>query len=140
MLRIFGHYVPRPLFVLGVVETSILLFAIVLSVFLRVHDTAGALPPVASILSKAAVFAVVMLLVMTALGLYQNGPREGEWGYFPRVLVSFFVGLLVMAALIHMSPSLSLGSGALVPAFLLALAGVSVSRVYYRRLAADTSV
>jgi len=141
MVRIFGHYIPRMLFYLGMVETGILWAAMYAGVFIRFSDsthTESAL--VEPIFPRAIIFVLVMIAIMTALGLYQRELREGEWGYFPRLGISFLVGLAVMSSVFYILPSLFLGRGAFGLTFLVALAGISMVRFFYLKLAQNQMV
>lgn len=132
MVRIFGHYLPKPLLLLGVIEAAILLAAMYVGVSLySVEDPEAAMAGHA--LATAMFFVLVMVTVMTVLGLYQRDPQEGEWGYFPRLGASFLVGLLLMSLAFQVAPFLSIAAGAFAPAFGLAMVGVTAVRLLYLR-------
>src|SRR5712692_4796839 len=141
MVRIFGHYLPRTLLYLGVVEAGILLAAMYAGVSIRFLDSHSIdLAPVEPIFPKAIIFVLVMIPIMTALGLYQRDLREGEWGYFPRLGLSFLVGLALMSLVFYLLPSLFLGRGAFGLAFLMALFGISMARLFYLKVAQNQTV
>lgn len=138
MIRIFGHYIPRGLLMLAVAEAAILLAAMYVGAMLRT-GAAGqgeAAATVSFLFPQGALFLLVMLSMMTALGLYQRDPKEGEWTHFPRVWASFGLGLVLMSLLISVSPSLFLQRGAFEVSFVVALLGVTATRYYYMKLAA----
>ena len=141
MVRIFGHYLPRTLLYLGVVEAGILFAAMYGGVSIRFLDSHPIdLAPVEPIFPKAIIFVLVMIPIMTALGLYERELREGEWGYFPRLGLSFLVGLGLMSSVFYLLPSLFLGSVAFGLAFLMALFGISMARLFYLKLAQNQTV
>lgn len=133
MIRIFRHYMPKALVLLGLAEAFILLTAIYLGALWRAAH--GGYDLTRPIFPKAVIFLAIMLVVMTALGLYQREPKEGQWGYFPRLWVSFFIGLAVMSLVFYLVPSLFLGRGIFGAAFIVGLAGVSAARLLYIKLA-----
>ncbi len=138
MVRIFGHYIPKTLLLLGVVEAAILLATMYAGVSMySLEDPTAAIASHA--LAAAMLFVLVMVTVMTVLGLYQRDPQEGEWGYFPRLGASFLVGLLLMSLAFQVAPFLAVASAAFVPAFSLAVVGVTVVRLLYLRWS-DTRV
>lgn len=134
MIRIFRHYIPKALLVLGVVEALILISAIYAGVSIRFQGQEQAVVTPADIFPKAAIFVLVMFCVMMALGLYQRQLREGEWGYFPRLGVSFLIGLAVMSLVFYVMPSLFLGRGAFGLSLLFALVGTATARLCYIKL------
>jgi len=124
---------PKALVLLGLAEAFILLTAIYLGALWRAAH--GGYDLTRPIFPKAVIFLAIMLVVMTALGLYQREPKEGQWGYFPRLWVSFFIGLAVMSLVFYLVPSLFLGRGIFGAAFIVGLAGVSAARLLYIKLA-----
>ena len=129
MIRIFRHYMPKALLLLGFAEIVILLFAMYIGASVRFFDTSIIeVSEQQPVFPNAIVFVAVMIFVMTALGLYQRELKEGEWGYFPRLGVSFVVGLAIMSLLFYMMPSMSLGRGVVGFTFVFALIGLTAAR------------
>ncbi len=125
MIRIFRHYLPKGLVLLGLSEVFVLAGALYVGARLR----SGDLTPES--LTKAGVFIGVMLVVMTAFGLYQRDLKEGQWGYFPRLIVSLSLGFLVFCGLVAFAPSLVVPLPALAYAVLVALCGTMLTRLIY---------
>jgi len=133
MIRIFRHYMPKGLLVLGVAEALILLFAMYVGEVMRFTGEEE-IPADSPIFIQSVLFVTVMLVVMTALGLYQRDVKEGEWGYFPRLGASFLVGLAVMSMIFYVLPSLFVGRGVVGFSFAIALAGLTLARYSYIKL------
>lgn len=132
MVRIFGHYIPKNLFLLGVIEAAILLAAMYAGASFYAME--GPEPAMANnVLAASLLFVLVMVTVMTVLGLYQRDLQEGEWGYFPRLGASFVLGLLLMSLAFQVAPFLSVATGAFASAFGLAVVGVTSARLLYLR-------
>ena len=140
MIRIFRHYVPKALLLLAMIEALIIVSAIYAGVGLRFLGRQQRVVPLSTILPKAAVFLIVMLIAMSALGLYQRHLREGQWGYLPRLGVSFIVGIGVMSIVFHVTPSLFLGRGAFGLSLIFALLGIAMARLCYIKLSARPAV
>ena len=115
------------------VEIVIFFVSVYLGVILRfydwhsyqVHSIEGSMQ---SIFPRAIVFTLVMFGVMTTMGLYQRDYREGPKTTFVRIVGSFFIGLLLMALVFYMAPTLILGRGAFGMAFFCAFIGIISSR------------
>lgn len=135
MIRIFRHYLPKALLVLGLAEVVILLFAMYIGASVRfVNTSIVEVTKAEPVFSNAIIFAALMVFVMTAFGLYQRDLKEGEWGYFPRLGVSFVVGLALMSLLFYLMPSLSLSRGVVGFTFVFALIGLTAARYFYLKL------
>ena len=93
MYRIFRHYIPTTLLLLGVAETLILLVSVLIGVTLSVS---GLLPngtefPSPGLISvQAVVFWLAILLGMIAMGLYQRDLRDAPLATLTRLAVSRF--------------------------------------------------
>ncbi len=115
------------------VEIVIFFVSVYLGVILRFYDwhsfqvysIEGSMQ---SIFPRALIFALVMFGVMTTMGLYQRDYREGPKTTFVRIVGSFFIGLLLMALVFYMTPTLMLGRGAFGMAFFCAFVGIISSR------------
>ncbi len=115
------------------VEIVIFFVSVYLGVILRFYDwhsyqvysIEGSMQ---SIFPRALVFTLVMFGVMTTMGLYQRDYREGPKTTFVRIVGSFFIGLLLMALVFYMAPTLILGRGAFGMAFFCAFIGIISSR------------
>lgn len=129
MYRIFRHYVPKTLLMLGAAECLILLVSVYLGVTIRFlnWDDAGALY-VQPLFPRAAAFTLVMIAVMMAMGLYQRDYRDGPRTILLRLLLSFFIGLTVMGVIHRVVPMLFLDGGTFGMALLASFIGISSCR------------
>ena len=132
MIRFFRHYIPAHILLLVAMEALIMVVSVYLGVTTRFLDAGQALPAsVDPLLPKAIVFAVVMLLTMTSLGLYQWEWVDGAWGMTLRITMSFIIGFGVMSLLFYLFPSLFLGRGAFLISCAVALSGVGIMRLSF---------
>ena len=94
----------------------------------------GAIPPeLTPLLPKALAFAVVMLGLMTASGLYDLEWQGGARVLLQRLSLSFGIGMLTMSLLFYFFPVLLVGRGAFLLSFGLALLGILLSRTVFLR-------
>lgn len=101
MLRLFNHYVPTNAFA-QVLFDSILLFAAIL-VAAAVQMSGGALL-VQSVAPSALVFAVIMIALNSALGLYRGGPTSSLYDTLARILLSLLASIPIAYAVFRMLP------------------------------------
>jgi sugar transferase (PEP-CTERM system associated) len=124
VIRIFHHYVSKMAFLLLLLELLILLTAAVGSSPLWLHGRHGAndayLP--------ALVFALVVVLSMGTLGMYQPQSREDIRHTLLRILPSFALGFGLLNLLVTMLPAIQLGRAGLL-VFALGAAGVLLTRL-----------
>ena len=139
MIRVFRHYLPKSLVILGIGEALILFGAVYLGVSVHVLDfnpTENLL--VGALWRKALLFAVVMLFIMAVVGLYQRGLRDDIHALIFRIGIAFLVGMAVMAAIAAFVPPLSIGKRAFLMAFASAAGGIILFRaLVYRYLDAS---
>lgn len=129
MFRVFRHYIPKTLLILGAAESLILFVSVYLGVTFRFFDwdfnnaySDASLD--GSVFSRAAIFSLVMICVMTALGLYQHDLRDGPRELLLRLGLSFVSGFMLMTLVFSAFPDLFLGRGAFGIAFLIAFLGI----------------
>ena len=134
MIRVFRHYLPRSLVILGAGEAVILIAAIYVSVsvgLLEINPTARLL--VGPIWTKALAYLLFMMMIMAAAGLYQRGLREEPRGMALRIGIAMIIGSLIMAAVGAFIPQFNIGKRALIFAFAFSFVGVSLFRILVYR-------
>ncbi len=83
---------------------------------------------------RAVVFAAMIMLGMTALGLYQIHLRETWFGALARQAVAFLLGTLGLLVIYYMFPPLTIGRGVLVLALAIGFVLIAAFRVLSERL------
>jgi len=135
-VRIFRHYIPTPLLVLGTVEWLVLTLAVYAGVTLLLWN---GIPLGASLtdplLPKALVFPLILLGTMNAAGLYQFGLRDGPQGIAVRVVMSFLTGALLMGLVFLAFPGLFIGAQAFAASLAVAFLGIALVRTAFYFLA-----
>lgn len=129
MVRIFRHYVPAQLLLLALAEASIFFIAIYLGAHLRFEEWAW--QQVIPLWPRALVFAVVMLVCMTSLGLYNRETPKGNWLYYGKFVASFLLGWVAMTLIFYVHQGLYLGRGVFGLAFLFSFAAAALVRVVF---------
>jgi sugar transferase (PEP-CTERM system associated) len=137
-VRIFGHYVSVPLLLLVLAEGAIHTGAVYLAGALRFLDLHFYLySPTASgsvsvfVFPRALLYAVVMLGVMTAFGLYGSALHRKDREYDVRFLASFPTGAVVMAIIFYAIPESFLGRGIMALSFLFSLVLTALARAVF---------
>jgi sugar transferase (PEP-CTERM system associated) len=124
VIRIFNHYVSRTGFMLLLFEMLILHVAASATALLLTGEPRE---PV-RVYATGLAFALVNVLAMSTLGMYQQKLRDNLAGALARIAPAFVVGFLLLSALIHVLPTVALGRAAGL-AFVLGGACVLLSRV-----------
>ncbi|HBC56616.1 MAG TPA: hypothetical protein DCZ03_05560 [Gammaproteobacteria bacterium] len=131
MVKLFGHYVPRQLLWLGLVEFLLLTGSVYLGVLLRhqlVNDAyAGS---VESLLARALIFASVGWLLLTSVGLYQRELWHGIQDVLFRLTGAVAVAGLTMMLIQYSIPSLHMWRGEFAISLLIAWVGLLLSRTF----------
>jgi sugar transferase (PEP-CTERM system associated) len=125
MIRIFNHYLSLRVLLLAVVEALVLFQSVVLGFHLRFLADDAPLP-----LPEAFLFMAVMMLMMTALGLY-TAQAEAFRTTMQRLLVAYGLALLIMSVVFYALPQVYIGRGAFAITSVLALLGVTVVRLLF---------
>lgn len=129
MIRVFRHYVPKSLVVLGTTEALILFASVYLGVFLQLLElNPTSMLLVGPVWTKALAFTLIMFLLLTGVGLYERGLRDDLRGIVFRIGVAFLVGLLLLIPLMWFAPIASIGTGAFTVAFTVSVAAILVFR------------
>ncbi len=138
-VRIFNHYINGHYLLLGMMEYLVLVLSFYFGTHLRFWYEWSADESLllgSAMLTKANLFAVVMMLCMIAMGVYPSRFKEGLSGMALRTMVSFFLlGFVALSSFFYMVPDspLSAGRGVLVLSALIAFALTMMLRITYFR-------
>ncbi len=92
MIRIFRHYISGIFLGLVLLEFGVFFSAMHFGYLLRYQEI---VPFTADKLVPSGIFAVIMLISNTGMGLYQRTQTWGEAGLLLRIIGSFMLGTLV---------------------------------------------
>jgi hypothetical protein len=106
-IRIFQHYWQLPLALLATAEALVFLFSPYVASLL--HADVGVSGLEGGLLARASLFAGVMFITMTAMGLYNARQRSRLLGVVTRLAASVFAGVMLMAVFYYLFPNLQMG-------------------------------
>ena len=134
-IRIFQHYWQLPLALLAFVEASVFFLA-PYGVFMVRADPlltpgAGFWQP---LLPRALLFAGVMFVSMTAMGMYNARQRSRLIGLIARVAASVFGGTMFIAIVFYLFPSMQMERASLLWAALIAFIGAAIVRFVFDKI------
>jgi sugar transferase (PEP-CTERM system associated) len=136
VVRIFRHYIPAAFIYLGLMETVVFILSFHAAVFIRFSsDSAAMAEHVGPLWPKSITFALVMLLSMIGLGLYDrlSWTWEGRSEMVLRVLTSFLFAVFPLSFIFYVVPELSVWRGPVLLTFVISLiAVVSVRLIFFR--------
>ncbi|HVK55012.1 MAG TPA: TIGR03013 family XrtA/PEP-CTERM system glycosyltransferase [Burkholderiales bacterium] len=134
MIRLFSHYVPTNLLLLFGLEAMVFVASIYGGAAIRFYDPVGDFYLLPTDLPlQAFSFALVMLGVMAAVGLYSADLPDGAMGMMVRLVIAFLVGLGVMTLIFYLLPNLYLGRGAFGLSWFIAFGAVICLRLAFFR-------
>lgn len=115
-MKVFNFHIPLPFVFLFFIEFTILMASVYGGVYLRFGSVSwqpefGALT---SLPAKAAFYALIMMISLIAMGLYQAKSQTGKLllpGIFLRVAISLLLGVIALTLLYYLVPSLYIGRG-----------------------------
>ena len=128
MIRLFSHYLPLRILLLTLIEALVLFQAMVIGFQVRMLDESLPLP-----LVEAAVFTIVMLVLMTGLGLYESR-SEPFRAMLQRLVVAYALTLLVMSVIFYVFPEAYVGRGVFAISSMFAVGGVLLIRLVFFRV------
>ncbi|MCZ6773415.1 MAG: hypothetical protein O7G83_15750, partial [Proteobacteria bacterium] len=132
MLRIFRHYIPKTLVLLGLAELLILFVSIYLGATFHIgsgtvsgYVYGEGLP----LWSQALVFAAAIVLGMTAMGLYRRDQRTQPAAVMVRLVLSFACGFVLMGTAYLVYPNIMVGGATFAVALVCSFVGIATCRL-----------
>jgi sugar transferase (PEP-CTERM system associated) len=135
MIRIFGYYVSKIYLYLGMLEAVDFLAALHLGTLTRFGWRLGDGLNWSSVATSAISFALIMVLAMIAMGLYQRGVQEQSARFSVRVGIAFLLGAAMLAVIFFLFPSLFIGRGVTGLSLMYSIVAISVTRSLFARFA-----
>ncbi|MDH4133969.1 MAG: sugar transferase, partial [Gammaproteobacteria bacterium] len=116
-------------------EALILFFSVYAGLTLRfLGFDAGDQDASAPFFLRALVFTIVMMIIMTAFGLFTRESQIGNAAYYLRFLASYAVGVIAMSVIFYIFPGLYTGRGVLALTFAVAFISSAMFRMVFLRL------
>ena len=134
MVRLFKHYVPHAVLLLGLVDCALLLLSGEVGWVIRAHQIGIAVGPVVTRLPQLVAFAVALQLALVAVGAYGAASFLSLRFAAARLAVAISLGVLFLSLIYFVVPALSLWRSNL----LYAMAAASALLVLVRALLGRT--
>ena len=129
MIRVFKHYVPNAVLMLGLFDLALLIAAAELGWVWRAHQIDMLVEPVLSRLPQLVTFGVALQVAMVAVGVYGADALQSLRIAATRLLVATALGVIALSALYFLIPALSFWRSNLLYAMVVAPALLLVMRI-----------
>ncbi len=130
-VRIFKHYFHMPYLLLGLIEGVVFAVSVYVGAGIRFYANLSELDEVGPLWTRAVIFSAVMLISMTAMGVYQARFQEGISGVMLRTAISYFFGSAALSMIFYMFPDLFIGRGVLIIAALVSFFSIVLLRMLF---------
>ncbi|WP_138379641.1 TIGR03013 family XrtA/PEP-CTERM system glycosyltransferase [Luteithermobacter gelatinilyticus] len=135
MIRIFKHYIPKPLLYLGMIECLILFAAIWAGMHIRFSQVGMNYVGISGYAVEMGSFVVIVYVVMVATGLYQLDTCRDMRLSLLRLVTGLFLALVAMSVIIYLFPDIDLWRSVMFYAFVFSGGALTVSRFIFQRVA-----
>ncbi|MBY0303084.1 MULTISPECIES: TIGR03013 family XrtA/PEP-CTERM system glycosyltransferase [Sphingomonas] len=132
MVRLFKHYVPNAVLLLGLLDFALLLLAAEAGWQVRAWQIGMAPDTPATRIPQLLSFAVPLQLAMVAVGAYGPGALHSVRFAVSRLLVAVSLGILFLSVIFFLVPAITFWRSNLFYAMLLALGGLVTLRIAAR--------
>ncbi len=134
MIRLFKHYVPYAVLLLGAIDFALLLLAAEAGWTLRWWQVAGGLAPESARLPNMLAFAAALQGAMVAVGVYGVQALQSARFAIARLLVAVALGIILLSLVFFLIPPVAFWRSSLLYATWIALAAMALTRILLRDL------
>jgi sugar transferase (PEP-CTERM system associated) len=134
MVRLFKHYVPHAVLLIGLIDFALLMLAGEAGWLLRLWQIDADPDPDLQRLPHLAVFAVTLMLAMVGVGVYSVDALRSMRIGTARLVVAVSLGVMLLAFIFFLLPAVGFWRSNLLYAMLFALAGLFAVRLLVQRL------
>lgn len=134
MIRLFKHYIPRAVFLLGLLDFALLFVAGDLGWTLRIWQLGSKVGPINERIPQLISFAVALQCAMVAVGCYGSEALQSLRFGVARLLVAVSLGIILISIMFFLLPELTLWRSNTVYSMVIALALLFVVRLVFVRL------
>ncbi|MBX9796595.1 TIGR03013 family XrtA/PEP-CTERM system glycosyltransferase [Sphingomonas sp.] len=107
MIRLFKHYVPNAVLLLGLLDIIVLMGAGELGWVLRAGQIGMAVEPIVARLPQLGVFAATLMTAMIAVGVYGTDALQSLRVATARLIVAVSLGVIIQATVFFLVPELT---------------------------------
>lgn len=134
MIRLFKHYIPRAVFLLGLLDFALLLVAADFGWTLRIWQLGSKVGPVSERLPQLVSFAMALQCAMIAVGCYGGEALQSLRFGVARLLVAISLGVILISVMFFLLPELTLWRSNTVYSMGIALVLLFAIRLLFGRL------
>jgi sugar transferase (PEP-CTERM system associated) len=135
MLRYLRQQGARWILLLAIGEYLALVFSLIIATKIRFwnlpEDLAAFSTPIEM---RATVFAIIMVISMAAIGMYQRSLRDNMRGMLARQTIGFVMGGIGTAFVFYLMPDLFIGRGVVAYAVLMSFPIIAAGRIVFLRM------
>jgi FlaA1/EpsC-like NDP-sugar epimerase len=129
MIRLFKHYVPHAVILLGLLDFLLLMSAAEAGWMLRLWQIEGELDPKTARLPNMLAFAATLQVTMVAVGVYSVQALQSVRFAVARLLAAFALGIFLLTLLFFLVPPVSFWRSSLLYATWMAIGSLILTRV-----------
>jgi sugar transferase (PEP-CTERM system associated) len=133
VIRLFKHYVPHSVLLLGLIDFALLMLAGEAGWLLRLWQIDAIPDPAVSRLPHLLTFAVILQLAMIGVGVYGADSLQSMRVATARLVVAVSLGVLLLSAIFFLLPAVTFWRSNLLYAMILTLIGLFGVRVLLGR-------
>ena len=130
MIRLFKHYIPHAVILLGIVDFGLLVLAGELGWVLRAHQIGMDVLPVSERLTPLFIFAALVQTAMVAVGVYGSDALRSMRYAAARLLVAVSLGIIALSVVYFMVPGKTLWRSNLFYAMFISLGLLFANRLF----------
>jgi len=134
VIRLFKHYVPYAVLLLGAVDFVLLLLAAEAGWTLRLWQLVGEFDPTGDRLPNMIAFAATLQTAMVAVGVYGVEALQSVRFAVARLLVAVMLGIILLSLVFFVFPPVSFWRSSLLYATWIGLFGMASARIALRNL------
>ena len=131
VIRLFKHYVPHAVLLLGIVDFAMLIAAAEAGWVLRVWQIGSKVTPITDRVPQLLSFAVALQCAMVSVGVYGNEALQSLRFAAARLLVAVSLGVILISMMFFLFPELTLWRSNSLYAMLLAIALLILVRALF---------
>jgi sugar transferase (PEP-CTERM system associated) len=107
MIRLFKHYIPNAVLLLGLFDVILLVIAGELGYTVRLHQLGSLVDPIQNRIPQLANFAVSLELAMIAVGVYGASALQSLRFAAARLVVAISLGVIFLSVIFFLVPSIT---------------------------------
>ncbi|HEY0445611.1 MAG TPA: TIGR03013 family XrtA/PEP-CTERM system glycosyltransferase [Allosphingosinicella sp.] len=133
MIRLFKHYVPHTVLLLGLIDFAVLMLAAEAGWLLRLWQIGSDADPDFARIPHMLTFAITLQLTAVGVGVYSVESLQSMRFAIARLVVAVSLGVLILSLVFFLMPAITFWRSNLLYAMLFALGGLTLLRVILGR-------